>query len=90
MLKAKEGQFPDAPLSTSVRILPACLIAAASPCSTQVALAGNMGLEVAAPIERPQEATEATSRPPLTKMPLLLNHPFRFECQMMFAWGKHV
>lgn len=43
MLKAKECQFVDAPLSTSVLILLACLIAA------QVALSGDMGLEAAVP-----------------------------------------
>lgn len=36
-------------LKASVLILPAYLIAAASPCSTRVALGGNWGLEAAAP-----------------------------------------
>lgn len=67
-VKSKEGQFPDAPPSTSALILLACLIAAASLRSTQVALAGDMGLEAAVPIHRPLEATEATSQLPVTKM----------------------
>lgn len=48
MLKAKEGQFPDAPLSMSVLILPACLIA------VQGALSGDLGLETAVPSTDPR------------------------------------